>query len=232
MSKQITNRFIFLLLISFFVSGALSGLTAAGHALIVGVKGSAKVEQSGKTKAARKDMLVKTGAVVRTAKKAFVMIQLSKTLIVRVGESTVVTLSELKEGGNGQLTLSKGSVGAKVDSSTKHKFSVATPTATASVRGTEFIVETPEENPEEEATVLVNEGEVAVEDEAGNSAAVGEGSKAEVSAEGLKTSIMEEFEKQKFEIFAEFEKLKKLNYEAFVEQLRRNEELREQMRNR
>lgn len=230
MSKKITIQFIFLLLVSFLVSGTLSGVSAAGYALIVGVQGNAKVEQSGKAQKARKDMLVKTGAVVSTAKNAFVMIQLSKTLIVRVGESSQVTLAEIQDGGDGRVALTKGSIGAKVAASGKHKFAVSTTTSTASVRGTEFIVESPEENPEE-ATVLVNEGEVAVEDEAGNSAAVGEGNKAEVTPDGLKTSIMEAFEKQKFEIFEEFEKAKKQNYEAFVEQLRRNEELREQMRN-
>jgi hypothetical protein len=206
------------------LSAGTAGLAAEPRALVLGVTGQAHA-RIGEQKPApiKRDTTLPAGVEIRTGKGAQVTLQLSPTLLCRIGENSTVKLDVLS--GTIRLNMQKGSVGTQAGKGTQMQ--IATPTAIASVRGTEFIVET---ESEAEATVLVNEGTVAVENEAGQSADVEAGNKVVADAQDLKLSIMEQFEKDKFAIFEEFKKLKKQNYDAYLEQVRRNEELREQMR--
>ncbi|MEQ9366239.1 MAG: FecR family protein [Leptospirales bacterium] len=214
--------------------------TAAGaRALVLAVQGDVRIHET-EAKAARAlkaDSTIPVGVEIRTGKKSAVTLQLSPTLICRIGENTVVQLENLK--GVARLKLAVGSVGAQVQPNTKTRMEVVTTTAIAGVRGTEFIVETDRPSPEEDSKamrpgdtrVLVNEGVVAVSppDDESASRDVQAGNKILSDGESLKLSILENFERQKFSIFEGFAGLKKKNYEAYVDQLRRNEELKEQM---
>lgn len=219
------------------------------RALVLAVRGDARVQLQStgpgyKTNPAapgrviQKNTTLAAGAEIRTGKKSSVTLQLSPTLMCRIGENTVLRLETLS--GKTRLQLKTGSVGARVQPNTGTQMQVVTPTAVAGVRGTEFIVESDAgdisqadegstENPE--SRVLVNEGTVAVSPANDETASrdVGAGNKIVSDGENLKLSILAQFEKQKFSIFDGFEKLKKKNYEAYLEQVRRNEELKEQM---
>lgn len=218
----------------------------ADRALVLAVVGDVQVREANsaaKTDASRRikaNATIPVGSEIRTGKKSTITLQLSRTLVCRIGPDSVVKLDALM--GEAGLTLRSGSVGAQVQPGTNTHMKVVTPTAIAGVRGTEFIVETDaaaDGSSGSDTSVYVNEGTVAVQavDSEGN--AGGEGAEAEEVEAGnkivsdgkaLTESVMEQFEKQKFAIFEEFEKLKKQNYDAYLEQVRRNEELKEQMK--
>ncbi len=231
----------------------LSAQSSPARALVLDVRGDARVldvPDDAPGRALKKNSTVPAGAEIRTGPRSAATLQLSPTLICRLGANTVVRLEALK--GDARLRLAQGSVGAQAQPNTGTRMQIVTPTVIAGVRGTEFIVETAAENapaapglpdlatgdaqaPGGESQVLVNEGVVAVSAASGAGAAdsqpreVTAGNKIVSDGETLRLSILEEFERQKFEIFEEFGKLKKQNYEAYLEQVRRNEELREEM---
>ena len=199
--------------------------------LALDVRGPAHFTHNGERKQLVWDTLLYAGDRVETGAGGTVVLQLSPHLVCSVGERSQVTMEELQRAtaGNGQITrlnVSQGSVAAQVDPGTGQDVTVHTPTAVAAVRGTEFIVEADEDS----AAVLVNEGSVAVENEAGDTAEVEAGNKIVSDAEGLHQSILEAFEQQKFEIIAQFRELRRANFEHYTEQLRRNQELMDQFR--
>ena len=56
------------------------------------------------------------------------------------------------------------------------------------------------------------------------------GQKVVVTAEGLRSEIMQAFEKRRFEIMEELRKSKERNLEALIDQIRRNRELMDSMK--
>ena len=224
-------RSLALLAILLLSAGQPVGLFAqsdAARALIVHVKGEASARIAGDTPAQKlkANSTIPVGAEIRTGQQGAVVVQLSRTLICRIGPASVVRVESLQ-----RLKLANGSVGARADEG--GRLEVVTPTAVAGVRGTEFIVESESATEDGESTgsttVLVNEGTVAVENPAGESQDVEAGNKIISDGESLRLSILEKFEQQKFEILEAFGELKKKNFESFMEQVRRNEELREEM---
>ncbi|MCR9141579.1 MAG: FecR family protein [bacterium] len=238
--------------LAMFASPLLAG--SESRALVLAVRGD--VQASGASLQAARNLkqnsTVPAGVEIRTGAKSSATLQLSPTLLCRIGANSVVRLEALSgAAGTTRLQLASGSVGAEVQPNSGTKMEVVTPTAIAGVRGTQFIVETDaplppqaggESNPAagtgdatsdatQKSTVFVSEGTVAVGTPGEESATrdVEAGNKIVSDGETLKLSILEKFEEQKFAIFEAFGDLKKKNFESFMEQVRRNEELKEQM---
>ncbi|MBI3394616.1 MAG: FecR domain-containing protein [Spirochaetia bacterium] len=186
-------------------------------ALILSVKGSVTVNKT----PAKANGLLRQGDTMETGDGA----------AASVGPKSVVKLVKLDRQGDTlqmQMDLSKGSVATNAGKlPPKSNVQINAPTAIAGVRGTEFIVEAGSDK----ANVLVNDGSVAVTDSAGKGEEVaGPGQAVTATATGLQVRIMEQFEKQKFQIMEEMRKSRKANLDALVDQIKRNEELIQQQK--
>jgi mRNA-degrading endonuclease HigB of HigAB toxin-antitoxin module len=85
---------------------------------------------------------VKDGDVIRTGEKSCVVIQSTDGLVLRVEQKSEVAVSLFNVTAKKQITLNNGKVLSSVEKLKKgYDYSVKTPTAVASVRGTEFLTE-------------------------------------------------------------------------------------------
>ncbi|ABZ93481.1 iron dicitrate transport regulator FecR [Leptospira biflexa] len=112
------------------------------------------------------------------------------------------------------------------------ELSVVNPSFVAGVRGTEFLVATPNQGGEDEELkdvetgVYVNEGTVAVSpDKKGKQTLVGENEEVVVSGKQLKKQILDEFVKEKMHIFEQFKAIKEENYQRIKEQYEKNDQI-------
>ena len=102
---------------------------------------------------------VQDGDVIETGDKSSVIVQVGDELIVRFEENTTVVVKSIKDLSKREISLEKGKVLSKVSKLKKgNEYFVKTPTAVASVRGTEFL--TDYENGT--TTVAVGKGKVSV----------------------------------------------------------------------
>ncbi len=225
--KYIKPIILSLLVVAFPVQAAPANL-----ALVVFKKGNVSVLRQGKAKPARIRDLIQKEDEIRTGPGSEVSLQLSTGVLVKVSANTslkVVDIARSEKEIGLALRLEKGTLLGKAskESGRKLHMTVQSPTAVASVRGTEFIVDVTEE----QSTVLVDEGVVNVSDPAGKRSVDCEaGNKVVSDGKELIEGIMDGYEKQRFAIFERFEKEKMKNFEAVVEQIRRNRELIEQQR--
>jgi len=186
--------------------------------LVVFKKGRVYLYRGGKRSVLKKDDLLMARDRIRTGRRAKVSIQFRTGAIFRIGPKSNVTIRSLHRK-SVAMKLGSGSVAGRVKG---YRVQITTPTAIAGVRGTEFIVE----SSQKKAKVLVNKGIVEVTNPRGvEKKTVTAGKKVVATTRGLQLSIMQAYEKQKFKIFAEFNRVKKANIEMLIEQKRRNMEM-------
>lgn len=136
-------------------------------------KGDVKLlSKDGKEKI-QKDMFFFKDDIIVTGKDGIVDIQLADGVVIRIKQNSKLKLQDIIVGDNGntinaKLALEAGKVFAKTDKKlgADSSFKISTPTFTAGIRGTEFIVE----DSEGKDQTLVSDGSVAVDtlDESGN----------------------------------------------------------------
>lgn len=203
-------------------------------ALVVQIKGKSEIVRGGKTIPAKVNELIQKGDLLRTHKDASVSVQLSSGAMFKMAADTEVMLADLVRDNSGfrvKLDVRRGSLANKIDQmGGKDNYTVQAPTAVAGVRGTEFLVEINEAV--NQATVLVNDGSVAVQDPSGKlpEEVCEEGNKIVSDGQQMKESLLEQFEKDKMAIFAEMSRFKQQNFEQLVEQIRKNREMMDQHR--
>jgi hypothetical protein len=203
-------------------------------ALVVQIKGKSEIVRGGKTIPAKVNELIQKGDLLRTHKDASVSVQLSSGAMFKMAADTEVMLADLVRDNTGfrvKLDVRRGSLANKIDQmGGKDNYTVQAPTAVAGVRGTEFLVEINEAV--NQATVLVNDGSVAVQDPAGKlpEEVCEEGNKIVSDGQQMKETLLEQFEKDKMAIFAEMSRFKQQNFEQLVEQIRKNREMMDQHR--
>jgi len=172
--------------------------------------------------------------VIKTENDSYVNLQLSNGVIVRIGANSQLTLNQLLRKDNQEeynLQLSQGEVLSKVEKDKKKqiKLDIQSPTAIASVRGTEFLVES---NPNS-TTIAVNKGKVEVSSIDGSQKQTIEaGEKIVATFNEQKKSIMDTYEKQKFKMIQELEKTKKQNFENVLKQIEQNQKMIEEQKNK
>ncbi len=202
-----------------------------------------------------KESFFMPGEVLVTEKASLVDMQFAAGQVVRIGESTRVKLSgaRILSGENFSqvlMDLKQGKVFVRSDKiSSTSVFTIATPTAIASVRGTEFLIN--EEKGSSET--LVQDGSVQVSDEnLENPDVVDEGNKAEVEQNGeVEVNPLDEDDKKELadisnniqtiqadaqariqDIIANFEENKARIQQALEEQKKVNESVIQNQRDR
>jgi hypothetical protein len=119
---------------------------------IISIKGMVSVLPSNKANlmAAKVDMPIKEGEVIKTSSNSFIDIELNKAYKIRIKENSEVKVAKLNIHGKNAKTylkLSKGRVLVNIESKFKGKeFKVDTPVGSAVAYGTEFLVDV---NPED-----------------------------------------------------------------------------------
>ncbi len=209
----------------FFLAAPLAAKEALG--LVVYKNGPAFLVVGSKSRAINTNDLVGQGDVLKTG-AGRMTVQLKSGVVFAIAPNTQVTVERLQQAAV-SIKVSQGSVAGQVKKGDGYKMQLVTPTAIAGVRGTDVIVEA--DPTKGESKVLVENGTVEVTDpKTEKKEVVNHGEKVTSTTEGLQKGILEAFEKQKFQIFQEFERVKKANLEMIVEQKRINRELmRKQM---
>ncbi|GEM_PF-3652401 len=132
----------------FFLCTAYS--IVAGSGTVQSVRGRAQfklLNQNATYSVLKPGDTVSDNTLIRTQSGAQVVIKLSDGSLLRIGSATVVELRSLLDPKSGKnesfIALSIGTLFSTVQKFTKneHQFTVATPTAVAGVRGTDFVTE-------------------------------------------------------------------------------------------
>ncbi|GIX42038.1 MAG: hypothetical protein KatS3mg129_1771 [Leptospiraceae bacterium] len=211
-----------------------NSIFSQSKALVVFKKGKSYVINNNQKKEIKINTILNENDIIKTEKDAYVNLQLSNGVLIRVGGNTQITLNKIVRKDNNEefgIQLSQGEVLSKVekDKKKKIKLDIQSPTAIASVRGTEFFVEAEKDS----STIAVNEGKVEVSSIDGSQKQTVEaGEKIIATFKEMKKSILETYEKQKFEMLQELEKTKKQNFENVIKQIEKNQQLIEEQKNK
>lgn len=164
------SRFLLFLVYIFLSYGIILNAEARVVAAISSMKGNVKIRDANKRKydIAYKGQMIKTGDWIKTGKKVFVAIVFLDGSNVKIQSNTEIeikssriTAKELKT----QMYIAEGQAWSKVSQQKNGEFKIKTPTAVASVKGTEFDVEF--DDLAESTTLTVLEGEVEFGNELG-----------------------------------------------------------------
>ncbi|TGN17982.1 lipoprotein LipL45 [Leptospira idonii] len=134
-------------------------------AIVVFAVGESSIKHADNTEEkAQLGISLKTGDNIVTGDNGKVDVQFPDGSSIRISPKSVIDFSKLSQNNSGttdtQIALVSGKVFAKVNKAKKEdNFTVVTPTAIAGVRGTSFIVESPEGKP---SKVKVVDGAVAL----------------------------------------------------------------------
>lgn len=165
-------------------------------------------------------------------------IQLATHATIRTNKYTEIKIDRLLDNSQTALELVSGKLFVKAhkEEGEKRQLNVSTPSYVAGVRGTEFLLATPNSEGEDDEInlntgVYVNEGSVGVTANGSkNEVVVSENEEIVSQGNKLKKQILNEFAKEKMRIFAEFKQIKKENYERYKEQRRKNSEILNQFK--
>ncbi|MFN3603285.1 MAG: FecR domain-containing protein [Leptonema sp. (in: bacteria)] len=224
------NLFVGLLL-NFMISYAIF---AESKALVVFKKGNSFVLKENKPVPINVNTIVMEKDIIRTEKDSYVNLQLSNGVIVRIGSNSQIVISKILKTEKDEefaLDINKGEILSKVEKQKNKnlKLEIQSPTAIASVRGTDFYVEASEK----ETTIAVNNGKVEVSSIDGSQKqTIQAGEKIVATFQEQKKGILENYEKSKFAMIQELEKTKKQNLENVINQIEKNQKLIEEQRNK
>ena len=156
-------RKIFLVACLFMIGPVISLAYAMDQAVITNVKGDVQIIRNGQTLPAKVSESFQKGDIIKTGDGATVDISINNMVGYRVlssSQSTVVDTNEKEM----QMKIDKGSILANIEKLSKiSTFKVETPTAIASVRGTQFLGEVNFKIPDNpNATFAVREGSLDV----------------------------------------------------------------------
>ena len=221
-----------ILLVFIFCFAVFSSLQAAPEymGLVVYKRGNCLLVRDKKTVPIYVDNLIPSDATIEVQKGGNLSVQFKTGVLIRLEENTRVSVEELLEK-TVRIRLQRGELGGRVQKKAGFDVLIHTPTSTASVRGTDFIVEA--DSQKNETTVLVSEGSVDVSSKVNENekVAVNAGNSLLVPESGKYIlKIMEDFEKQKFEIFSEFEKVRKKNFDLIIQQKQKDRDLIEKQK--
>ncbi len=202
------------------------------------VVGDVVSNRAGKILKVTKNFIFLTGDEVIT-KKGTVDIQVGPGSIIRVANNTTIKIARILEANQKQnvnIGLTKGKVFSKVSPKMPpgSTFEISSPTITAGVRGTEFLVseETGEDSQEKSTEipegVFVKEGEVAVKVTANDSVkdfTVKTGEEVVVTTKGILKQILEDHVKEKMRNLDTLQVMKESSYKSMKELKEKNQDL-------
>jgi hypothetical protein len=215
------------------------GTTILGADMIVVASfktGEVFYQRGEKELAVTKGQVLEKKDKIRT-KNGIVDLQVGVNSIIRVGKFTTLALTELLEDKGKvkiEMNLSGGSlltkVTKKLDKNSEYK--IITPTKTAGVRGTQFLVqegedfETQKENEKVEDGIYVSEGIVEVKaDYSDKPITVKAGEELLTSHNDLKVQVLDSFAKEKMKILDTLNVMNEANYKNLQDQYQKNKDL-------
>ncbi|HMV81415.1 MAG TPA: FecR family protein, partial [Leptospiraceae bacterium] len=164
-------------------------------------------------------------------------IQIGTNSVVRIGKNTAFLLTKLFEE-NGtvkvNLNLNEGSALAKVVKKMEKgsEFKITTPTKTAGVRGTQFMVQEGQDSTSKSESekipdgIFVKEGEVTVKAAySQRQISVKAGEELITAQKKIQAQMLDSFMKEKLRILETLNVLQEENYKLLQEQYRKNQEL-------
>jgi hypothetical protein len=232
-----------------FVSGvyAEKAPSASVYGMIAFVSGEASITKNNKTTSAKLNMKVEESDVV-TTKNGLVRIQLADAYICLIEKNTSVTFKKILEDTNYKsynVDLHKGQVYSKLipDKSKPGQLTIFSPSVTAGVRGTEFMVSETGEKPAAvkntgdgkiiPSGVYVSNGSVDVEINGGENNQkinVKSGEQATVSPGKLIKDILDDYVATKLKILEELKIMKEYNCKLIEEQKEKNRKMLEEFK--
>lgn len=223
-------------LIFFFITVVYTGdkIYSNSKALVIFKKGNTFLIKEDKKIPITINSIVSENDVIKTEKDSYVNLQLGNGVIIRVGSNSQIHFKSILRGDKEEIysmNLNEGEVLTKVEKQKDKtiKLDIQSPTAIASVRGTEFYVETDQN----QSKIAVNEGKVEVSSIDGSQKQTVEaGEKIIATFQEQRKSILETYEKQKFAMIQELEKTKKQNLENVIKQIESNQKLIEEQKNK
>lgn len=196
--------------------------------------GTVSIEKHGEASAPVKILdMIQDGDIIETGDKSYVLVQTGDEIVIRFDSNTRVSFSSISDVKFRELNLDRGKVVSSVSKLKKEsEYRIKTPTAVASVRGTEFLTEY--ENGK--TVVAVGKGKVSVVKtatseenpvDAGNTAIVTEST--DTATEVRDINRFEELEISKIQVVPVIDNLEKSGSETLDEKFRNIEEKTEEI---
>jgi len=156
--KKVYAAVLSMMIVSFM--SVSCGMGKSATAVISFYSGTATIQSAnGQPRPVQVQDMVKDGDIIDTGDKSSVIVQVGDELLVRFEANTKVIVTSIKDIAKREITLEKGKVLSSVSKLKKgNEYSVKTPTAVASVRGTEFLTDFADGK----TTVAVGKGAVSV----------------------------------------------------------------------
>lgn len=204
-------------------------------AIAISKVGNAVYERNNKQSPITKGMIFEVKDKVITM-NGTVDIQIGQNSIIRVAKNSVLLISKLLEENGAEkteLNLNKGAILTKVTKKMDKNsdFKVVTPTITAGVRGTQFMIQEGEDmdasgDNKLDPGAYVKEGLIEVKTSYSPAAiAVEAGQELITSQKKLKAEIMDDYALGKMKILDTLNVMKEANYKNLQEQREKNKEL-------
>ncbi len=202
-----------------FLPAAL--LAEKAVAVVMYASGDRAHIQAGQTVDLEVQDLIRPGDEIETGTDGKVSLQCSTGVIFQIGPDSRIKVTDLVQGpaaDNIFIRMEQGSLSSVVSRENgAQNVEIRTPTAVANVRGTEFIVE----SEEEETSVLVQEGEVEVEDSLGNKARARAGRFVRAHRrEKIRDEALDEARRRKLSVLAEVRGRRDRKFKERIERLR------------
>ncbi|MDH4198799.1 MAG: FecR family protein [Spirochaetia bacterium] len=194
----------------------------------------------------QKSFPAKIGAKIQVADSivtgnGIARIQIAGTYICHIEKNTKITFQEIletNEKDSYNINLSTGQILSRLirEKNKKANLTIITPTITAAVRGTDFMVSETEKSAPAEGEksittgVYVSQGIVEVESPGREKVNVNAGEEVKVLPGELRKSMMEDFISAKMKILDELKIMKEFNCKLIEEQKEKNRKLLEEMK--
>jgi len=244
--RKLYRTGLFFLMMVFGMSTVYAESKSSVYGLISFVSGDVSVTKNNKTTRAKLSMKVEEGDVI-TTKKGLVRIQISDAYICHIEKNTTVTFKKILEKTNTKsynMDLHKGQIFSRLipDKSKPGELVISSPSVTAGVRGTDFMVS--ELDPNEKPSMLemdksipsgvyVSSGSVDVETntQGGKQKVnVKSGEQATVAPGQLVKDILDDYVTTKMKILEELKIQKEFNCKLIEEQKEKNRKMLEEFK--
>ncbi|MCS7205848.1 MAG: FecR family protein [Leptospiraceae bacterium] len=205
---------------------------SSSKGLVVYTKGKSYLTRDGQKKEIQIRTLIEEKDIITTEKESSLHVQLANGVMIRIGANTKIEFEKILKAIQQyeyKLVLRQGEVLTKIDKQKEKRiqFDVQAPTAIASVRGTEFLMEADNNK----TLIAVNDGSLMVMDiNQKERVILNSGEKIIATYEAFEKSLLEDYEKKKFELLQEFEKTRQKNLEILIQQLESNQKIIEEQK--
>lgn len=245
--KRLYRSGMFTLAMLFCISGVHAEKAANVYGMVSFVSGEATITKNNKSMPAKLNMKVEEGDVV-TTKKGLVRIQISDAYICHIEKNTTVIFKKILEKTNTKsynIDLHKGQIFSRLvpDKTRPGELTISSPSVTAGVRGTDFMVSETGENATglKESNgekiipsgVYVSHGSVDVETNAKDdkqTVNVKSGEQATVAPGKLIKDILDDYVTTKMKILEELKIMKEFNCKLIEEQKEKNRKMLEEFK--